>query len=445
MDFAEALQHLLSLGHESLSIKLGLRNIIRLLDQLNNPQRTAPAVQIAGTNGKGSTAVMLEAMCRAAGIRTGLYTSPHLVSITERIRFNGASIDEDAFARSATVVREAAEILATQESIYPTFFEQVTAIAFHAFSEHGVELMILETGLGGRLDATSVAGARIVALTPIGYDHQEYLGETINQIAAEKAAIITHNVRTAVIAPQPKEAQQVINARLKLCRVKPINVAAPNSEIEGADSFGRFSFAYDSTRERYQHLRLNLPGRHQLINAAVAIELAEAVREEGFTVSPEAVAKGLAMAAHPGRLEYCSAKPVILLDGAHNAAGALALRNYLDEFIAQQITMIFAAMRDKDLEAIAATLFPLASKLVLTQLDNARAANVQVLHALAAKHFNGDQAVILAASPSEALRAARARTSPKGLICVTGSLYFLGEIKALLASERSLATGVTVQ
>ena len=194
MQFQEAVEYLLSLGHETLTIKLGLRNTERLLAALDNPERAFQSVQIAGTNGKGSTAAMLDSICRAAGIRTGLYTSPHLVSINERIKICGAEIIREEFAACATVVRDVSE----QLEALPTFFEQVTAIALLAFRKAGIELAILETGLGGRLDSTTAANAHIVGITQIALDHQEYLGSTIANIAAEKAAIIRPGVRAVI-------------------------------------------------------------------------------------------------------------------------------------------------------------------------------------------------------------------------------------------------------
>ncbi|MEJ7710299.1 MAG: Mur ligase family protein [Pyrinomonadaceae bacterium] len=213
MNFTEAQTYLFSLGHESLSIKLGLLNIAGLVDRLGSPHKCAPAVQIAGTNGKGSTAAMLSSICQAAGIRTGLYTSPHLVSITERIKINGAPITEDRFAKLATAVREAANDLITHEAIYSTFFEHITAIAFLAFRDAKVNLMILETGLGGRLDATTIAEAEIVAVMSVDFDHQEYLGTSLAEISAEKAAIIRVGTK-AVIAPQREEAQREIEKQI---------------------------------------------------------------------------------------------------------------------------------------------------------------------------------------------------------------------------------------
>src|SRR4030081_1279044 len=196
MSFDEALSYLLSLGHETLTIKLGLRNTETLLAALGDPHKEFPSVQIAGTNGKGSTAVMLDSICRAAEIRTGLFTSPHLISITERIRIAGEQVSETDFARLTLQVKQTAEELVEQGRLetLPTFFEHVTAIALLAFREAKVDLAILETGLGGRLDSTTAAGAAIVAITPVAMDHQEYLGDNLAEIAAEKAAIIRPGV-----------------------------------------------------------------------------------------------------------------------------------------------------------------------------------------------------------------------------------------------------------
>src|SRR5260221_4856040 len=211
MSFDEALAYLLSLGHETLTMKLGLRNTETLLAALGDPHKEFPSVQIAGTNGKGSTAVVLDSICRAAGIRTGIFPSRHLISITERIKIGGEQISETLFANLTGRVGTTAEELIKQGRLdtLPTFFEHVTAIALLAFREAKVELAILETGLGGRLDSTTAAGADIVAITPIAMDHEEYLGNTLAEIAAEKAAIIRPGV-TAIVAPQSKEAREVI-------------------------------------------------------------------------------------------------------------------------------------------------------------------------------------------------------------------------------------------
>jgi len=431
MSFDKALQYLLSLGHETLAIKLGLTNTERLLAALGNPQTSFPSVQIAGTNGKGSTAVMLEAIARAASISTGLYTSPHLVSITERIRINGREISRADFARLTSKVRASAQGLLDEGSLetLPTFFEHVTAIALLAFSEANIQLAILETGLGGRLDATTTALARIVAITPIALDHQEYLGETLSEIAAEKAAIIRPGV-TAIVAPQAPEALDVILKRCADCEVTP-RFDECKATVLNADETGLVRATFETKEGRYENVLLGLRGRHQATNAAVAIALAEALRERGFSLSPEAIIAGLESSTHAGRLELRDGQPAILFDGAHNVAGARALRAFLDEFIKKHITLVFGAMRDKDLNEIAATLFPIAQHLILTQPSNPRAATLETLARLVPHDFDSSR-ITLAPSATEALSAARAQTPPGGIICVTGSLYLIGEVQSYL-------------
>ena len=407
MNFDEAVQYLLGLGHETLTIKLGLRNTELLLQALDNPERAFLSVQIAGTNGKGSTAAMLDSICRAAGINTGLYTSPHLVSITERIRLDNADISPEDFARYATTVRTAAETLLNDKQIeaLPTFFEQLTAIALLAFREASVEVAILETGLGGRLDSTTAANAAIVGITPIAMDHEDYLGDTLTSIAREKAAVIRPGV-TAVIAEQPPEALAVLLERCAAVGVQP---------------------SLDPGRDFYKNFSLNLRGAHQIQNASVAIRLAESLRQHGFTITADQIGFGLANTHHPARLELI---PPFLLDGAHNPAGAAALRDYLKESNYPWLTFVFAAMSDKKLDQIAAILFPLAGCLVLTTVDNPRAAPLGLLSPLARRFARG--AIFETTSSSEAIHTAITQTPPEGLICVTGSLYLLGETRPLI-------------
>ncbi|MCA1567990.1 MAG: bifunctional folylpolyglutamate synthase/dihydrofolate synthase [Acidobacteria bacterium] len=438
MHFDEAVNYLHGLGHETLAIKLGLDNIERLLAALGSPERAYPAVQIAGTNGKGSTAAMLDGICRASGVRAGLYVSPHLVSITERIRIDGRDITRADFARLATLVRAASTGLKTATGALPTFFEQVTAIALVAFHEARVELAILETGLGGRLDATTAARADVLAITPIALDHQEYLGDTLQAIASEKAAIIRTGAAVAVVvAPQPEAARTVVLARCRECHVTP-RFATEDIRVHGADASGRMCLTFDTGADVYDNVRLSLRGRHQATNAAVAVGVAEVLRERGFPITRAAVVEGLETAEHAGRLELIAGQPSLLFDGAHNAAGARALRDYLDEFARAPVTLVFGAMRDKDLGEIAATIFPAADKLILTRPTNPRAATLDALASLAATR-DVNRPPILTETPAGALRAAVECTPPGGIICVTGSLYLVGEVKSLLAErERKL-------
>ena len=402
MNFQEAVSYLLSLGHETLTIKLGLRNTELLLSALGNPERAFASVQIAGTNGKGSTAVMLDSICRAAGIKCGLYTSPHLVSITERITISGVQISPEEFAACVTTVRD----VAAQFEALPTFFEQLMVAALLAFRNARIELAILETGLGGRLDSTTAAKASIVAITPISMDHEEYLGDTLESIAAEKAAIIRPGVQ-AVIAKQDPVALGVLLRRCEETGVTPI---------------------LDTDMHGYEGVHLGLRGRHQVENAGVAIRLAELL-----DIPDTAIITGLETTTHPGRLELIQHEPAFLIDGAHNPAGAKSLRDYLNEFAARPLTLVFGAMRDKQLEQMAEILFPCADTLILTTIKNPRSASIERLQEVADRFARGR--VLTNESSSAALRIAEAETPPEGLICIAGSLYLVGELRPLILTR----------
>src|SRR6266436_2321174 len=427
MEFKETLSYLLSLGHETLAMKLGLKNTELLLEALGTPHHSFASVQIAGTNGKGSTAAMLDSICRRAGLRTGLFTSPHLISITERIAIGGRAISEETFARYASEVREAAKELLARGKIeaLPTFFEHVTAIALLAFRDAGVRLAILETGLGGRLDATTVAGAGIVAITPIALDHQEHLGATLRKIAAEKAAIIRAGT-TAIIAAQQEEAIEVIRQRAAECKVQPL-LTGYEALIEGATADGRFTVTLQTKTGRYESISIGLRGRHQIENAATAMRIAEALTQQGWKIPQTAIVAGIEAASHAGRLEMVDG---YLLAGAHNPSAAQTLRCYLDEFVKVPLTLVFGAMRDKNLEGMAAILFPAAARVVLTEVDNPRSASVEELREITVAI--GTANVFVTRSVSEALTKENEVTPSESLTCITGSLYLLGEAKAIL-------------
>lgn len=427
MNFDQSLEYLLRLGHETLAMKLGLRNTERLLEALGNPEQSYPSVQIAGTNGKGSTAVMLDSICRKAQRKTGLYTSPHLVSITERIKINGSEISEDRFAQLATTVRIAAERLLNEGMIpaLPTFFEHVTAIALLAFREAEVEIAILETGLGGRLDSTTAAKAETVAITQIAMDHEEYLGNTIESIAAEKAAIIHPGVKVVVVADhQPSEALAVVKRQCEQNNVRAA-IGECAGRIEEVND-GYFCATFQTPVAVYKRVRLGLAGEHQLDNAAVAIQLAESLG-----LDAQAICEGVQAARHHGRLELVSTAPSILIDGAHNIAAIRSVAAYLKRFGRKPLTIVFGAMRDKRADEMIGILQEISDTLILTRAQNIRSADPEDLMNRNAP--TGAAKIRIAPNSSDALRMAVDLTPPNGLIVVTGSLYLVGEVRRQFA------------
>lgn len=430
MDFIESTDYLLSLGNEVETMKLGLDNIRTLLAELGDPQTKYKKVQVAGTNGKGSVCAFLDSICREANIKTGLYTSPHLISITERVKIDGTDISEIEFARLATVIREASEKLVRQGKLerVPTYFEQVTALGLLAFAEADVELAILETGLGGRYDAVTAAYAEIAVITRIDLDHQEYLGNTIEEIAAEKVAIISGPSISLVLGAQNDKA---INAIRERCQ----EMDADDTD----DLYGRWkvrkatasTVEMSTARCHFPEVTLGLVGDHQVENAETALNVTKLLKYEyGFNekISVDAIIDGLEKARHPGRLEYIGQ---FLLDGAHNPSGAKALRAYLDEFVPEPITMIFGAMKDKDVGEILETLVPKASRIIFTEPSNTRSAKATDLLAIVSDDLNSIPAFI-ADSVEAAIEIAQREAPDSGVILITGSLYLVGEARKIL-------------
>mgnify|MGYP002784145208 CR=1 FL=1 len=404
-------------------MKLGLETVQALASAVGNPQRTFPAIHIAGTNGKGSTAAMTEAILRAAGFHVGQYTSPHLISITERIRVDGSEIHENDFARLATAVRQSSETLVAEGKLAasPTYFEQVTMIAYLYFAERQVELAVLEVGMGGRLDATNICQPAVTAITPIGFDHQKYLGNTLAAIAGEKAGIIKPNV-PVVVAPQPYEAMQTIVARAE-------ELSAPLVSVAGESFYAEPNAGQYRLRYRTYDVQLNLRGRHQAENAMTAILIAEQLRQLGWKIDQQTIEEGLSKANWPGRLQLIESPKFsvqLLVDGAHNPSGAETLRNFLDEHYAGvPITLIFGAMADKAAIEMAKLLFPIARHVILTQVENLRAASPQ---SIAEQTITIRQDSICSETLAEALLEAMRITPANGLIVVCGSLYLAGEL-----------------
>lgn len=428
MNFKESVEYLFGLGYELSVKKFGLENTYTLLNALGNPQKNFLKVQVAGTNGKGSTCKFLESILVEAGVKVGLNTSPHLVSVTERIRVNGVDISEDKFAEYVTKVRKVSEELVKSGELngMPTFFEHITCIAQMVFADEDVEIAILETGLGGRFDATTATEAEIVAITPIDLDHTKTLGNTIEKITMEKAAIIREGVKV-VIAEQKYEAMRII---LSKCVEKKVSPKLANLvEIENSENLVTFK----TDKNIYTEIKLGLLGKHQLENSTTALLLAETLANFKFQISKENVENGLRNASHKGRLEYSD--DGILYDGAHNVAGAKVLREYLKNEIHQPITMIFAAMGGKNIDEISTILFPFAEQIIFTTPENPRAMPAKEIAAFVAEEFDKKNIFVIDEIPN-AFEKAREIAGKDNLILVTGSLYLIGEIQAYLKDRK---------
>jgi dihydrofolate synthase / folylpolyglutamate synthase len=414
MTYQETITHIFNRGR--FGIKPGLERIRVLLDRLDNPHRTLRAVQIAGTNGKGSTAAFLASIATAAGYTTGLYTSPHLVSFTERFRINGQEISEEQVVALASRVLSAAPGDAT-------FFELVTAMAFLWFATEQVDLAVIETGLGGRYDATNVLDGMLAIITPLGLDHCAYLGDSLAAIAGEKAGIIKPG-RPVVMAPQEREAQAVIVRQCERAH-SPLYC------------FGeRYSAAWESDGLCYRGLtgtlaglRPGIAGRYQSVNAAVALAAAELLAAEGLVLPVAARRAGVERACWPGRMESFPGPPRILLDGAHNEAGAHALADSLADYPRTGLILVVGVMADKEWPALLTPLLPLTRQVVAVTPAPERALPAVELAAFC--HCLGI-AVEMAPSVAAGLDRARELAASEELVLVTGSLFTVGEARAHL-------------
>jgi len=401
MNYPDSVQFLYALGNEIKSAKLGLERIIAVLAALGNPERAYRVVHVAGTNGKGSTCAMIEAGFRAAGVRTGLFTSPHLIEPTERIQIDGIPVSPADFERAFNVVHETAEKL--DLDCHPTYFETVTAMAFWLFREMRVHTAVIEVGLGGRLDSTNVVQPILTVITPIDFDHEAYLGHTIEAIASEKAGILKPAV-PAVFARQRPEALAVLLAR----------AAELHVPVTRAEDFEVRDLHIDARGSRFSGLVCPLAGEHQVDNAVTAA-LALLV----LGISPD----GIKDARWPGRIEHVSPNPDIVLDGAHNPAGARALARYLERFYGgRRIWLIYGAMRDKAIEEVAGILFPIAAELVLTAPDTSRALRPEALAEFAGRGH-------IEPSVGAAIDYARKHASDEDVVVITGSLFVVGEAR----------------
>jgi dihydrofolate synthase/folylpolyglutamate synthase len=396
--YAEALSWLY--GTQRFGIKLGLDNVQRLLRELNLPGEGQRILHVAGTNGKGSVCAMIDSICRASGYRTGLFTSPHLVTYRERIRVNGEMIAAAEVANGLTLIRD----LLTSWEPHPTFFEITTALALDHFKKSRCELVVLETGLGGRLDATNALTPIVSVITPIGYDHEKWLGHTLEAIASEKAGIIKAQV-PVVSAPQEPAAEELIRARAAECR-SPLEFVAAVCD---------------------RRLDVSLAGKHQRQNGAVAVA---ALRAAKISITDDAISRGLAQVDWPARFQRWDNRTII--DGAHNPGGARVLaETWREQFGAEPATIILAVLHEKDVRGICRELAPISARFLLPRIRTERALPPEEL-VPALRSITPSLPYSIFRSFTDALESARANAEP---ILITGSLHFAGEALATLDGD----------
>ncbi|MGA9814029.1 MAG: folylpolyglutamate synthase/dihydrofolate synthase family protein [Terriglobales bacterium] len=446
--YETAIARMNALGHElaqTPSHKFDLAHMRVLLAALDNPERHFPSVLIAGTNGKGSTAATLASILQASGLRTGLYTSPHLVRINERIQIGGQQIGDDDFALVHDLVDRTAERLAGEGELpwHPSFFEMLTAIAFEHFARRKVEIAVLEVGMGGRLDATNVVEPIVSVITDISLDHQKFLGDSVTEIAGEKAGIIRPG-GVVVTLPQQPQANDVIGNTILELNARAVNAVPYVPPVSPASAQYLAAGSEKNPVSRYpmqvmgEQILVETPliGRHQLRNVALAIAAAEELGRQGFGVTAASIERGIRESHWPGRFQVMPAgggAPEYVFDVAHNPAGAWALRSTLSAGYAERpLTFIFGAMRDKAIGEMAEILFPLAERVIATRADNPRSAAPEDIREAASRTSTQIEE---AADVAAALKLARTSARPDAVVVVTGSIYIVGEAMRLLGAR----------
>ena len=426
MKFREAMEYVAGLG--KFGFNFGLGRIEELLNRLGKPQLELNIIHVGGTNGKGSTTVMLAAILQEAGYRVGVFTSPHLHSYTERFRINGVNIPEESTAALIFELRPYLEAMVAEGFEHPTEFEVATALAFLYFYREKVDYLVLEVGLGGSIDSTNVAMPLVSVITNVAMDHMDYLGHTIREIAGVKAGIIKPGV--PVVTAAEGEGLEVIEEVSRKNKSRLIQVGQDVTWEHISLSSTEQRFTIRGRRGVYENLTLYLIGRHQQINAATAVAAAEILLELGVSISIAAVRQGLAATRWPGRLEIMRREPLVIIDGAHNFDGARALRLALEEtFPGRSIVLLIGMLGDKERARVASELVPLARAVVVTRPNSPRAGNWQKL-ALEAERYTPE--VYIIEDIGNALDKALSLTGSEELVCVTGSLYMVAEVRELL-------------
>lgn len=455
MDYAATVAYLLSLGRElaaptqAAAAKFNLENITVLEERLGHPSRAYPSAHIAGTNGKGSTAAFLESILRHARLRTGLNTSPHLEKINERIRIDGKEISDEDFAAVFTRIQEIIEELLAEGKLraHPTYFECVTAMAMEHFARQRVDFAVFEVGLGGRLDATNILAPAVTIITPIDFDHENFLGHSLHEIATEKAGILKSNT-PVVVAQQRPEAREVILKRAKElgCPIIETDVAYRIHEKPvGARQAGSESLAagtVDATIEQVSsgwslEISPSLAGHFQVQNALNAVAAVRILATRGLHITDDAIASGISNTVWPGRLEKLQSHPDLYLDGAHNPAAARELAVFLAQnFASRKIWLIYGALRDKSVDEVAGQLFPLAAEVVITEPRTPRAISASQLAEIAGYHAAHYETI---ADAESALDHVLAVAKPDDAMFICGSLYLVGQLRAYWENRAPVA------
>ncbi len=428
MTFAQCRTYLENL--QRFGIKLGLENIQAVLTSLGHPQRTFPTILVAGTNGKGSVCAMLARILVEHKLRVGLYTSPHLVRVEERIRIGARRISQKDFCSRLGLIREKIEGLLQKGVLesHPTFFEVLTILALLYFAEQKVDMAVLEVGMGGRFDATNVVIPLVSVITTVSKDHQEYLGTKIGQIAFEKAGIIKPGI-PVICGIEGGEAYRVIRKRARQLGAPFLGVFDEPGGFQARKLKDRYGFTYKLGAESYR-FSPRLCGAHQGRNAAVAIAAASVLSRLWRRLDKEKVIQGIEHADWEGRLEVVLRNPTVILDGAHNEAGARTLRAYLRDFVLPPVIFIFGMMKDKNIRRVADLLFPFARRVILTSIPYSRAASPAEIWLKARKY---GRKITLEPDLDKALDIGRRQAGRKGTVIVTGSLFLVGEAKKIIA------------
>lgn len=410
--------------------KLGLDNMKMLIELLDNPHNKLKVIHVAGTNGKGSTCAFINGILKEAGYKVGLYTSPSIEGFTGRIKINNENISEYKFADLANKVKNKIEIMVAKGMSHPTEFEIVTAMALLYFYEQAVDFVVLEVGLGGRLDATNIVDNPLLSIiTPIGYDHTEYLGDTLGKIAFEKAGIIKEN-NLVLSSRQEKEAMEVIEEVSKNKKSEIVKIDLSTLDIHESELYGQ-KFSIEIVGENYKNVNIKLIGLHQIENACLALTAIELLRKyKKIKIDKDKVYDGLMKTTWPGRFEIISNSPITIIDGAHNVHAAVRLKETINRVIPNKsITLVIGMLGDKDINGVLENIIPLCKEIVVTEPNNSRALTVdELVQKIEKLNSNTHKSLNI----EDAIKKAYAISKTDQVVLIAGSLYLIEKVRNIL-------------